>query len=154
MEFGATGVVAGPADAFSFGGTARVKRIAGKTGVDVVFDPVGGRFAEPAVRSLGWHGRYLVIGFAGGEIPKIPLNLPLLSERAIVGVYWGAWAARSPEVNHANLAQMLDWVRTGRLKPLVSRSYPLARAADALEALAQRRVHGKVVLVTHSQDTD
>ncbi|MGB8434997.1 MAG: NADPH:quinone oxidoreductase family protein [Burkholderiales bacterium] len=131
-----------------------LKRIRGKAGVNVVFDPVGGRFAEPAVRSLGWRGRYLVIGFTGGEIPKIPLNLALLSERTIVGVYWGAWAARDPQANHANLTQVLDWVRAGRLKPLVSSTFPLARAADALDALVQRRVHGKVVLVTSSQSTD
>jgi len=131
-----------------------LKRIGGKAGVNVVFDPVGARFAEPAVRSLGWRGRYLVIGFTGGEIPKIPLNLPLLSERSIVGVYWGAWAARDPEANCANFAKVLEWVQAGRLKPLVSGTFPLARAADALEALAQRRVHGKVVLVTSLQGTD
>jgi NADPH2:quinone reductase len=124
-----------------------LKQARGATGVDVVYDPVGARFAEPAVRSLGWRGRYLVVGFAGGEIPRIPLNLPLLMERSIVGVYWGAWSARDPDANHANLARVLEGITAGKLKPLVSRSFPLARAADALEDLAHRRVLGKVVLV-------
>ena len=126
---------------------AALKRVNGGDGIDVVYDPVGARFAEPAVRSLGWHGRYLVIGFAGGEIPRIPLNLPLLMERSIVGVYWGAWSAREPEANRANLSRVLGWMAAGRLKPLVSRTFPLASAADALEELANRRVLGKVVLV-------
>jgi NADPH:quinone reductase len=124
-----------------------LKRACGATGVDVVYDPVGARFAEPALRSLAWRGRYLVVGFAGGEIPRIPLNLPLLMERSIVGVYWGAWSARDPAANHANLARVLDGIAAGELKPLVSRTFPLGRAADALEELANRRVLGKVVLV-------
>jgi NADPH2:quinone reductase len=125
-----------------------LKRAGGTAGIDVVYDPVGARFAEPAMRSLAWRGRYLVIGFAGGEIPRLPLNLALLSERSIVGVYWGAWSAREPESNRANLARVLDWIMQGKAKPLVSRTFPLARAADALNDLANRRVLGKVVLVT------
>jgi NADPH2:quinone reductase len=124
-----------------------LKRVTAGEGVDVVYDPVGARFAEPAIRSLAWRGRYLVIGFAGGEIPRIPLNLPLLMERSIVGVYWGAWSAREPDANHANLARVLEGITAGKLEPLVSRSFPLARAADALEELANRRVLGKVVLL-------
>jgi len=125
-----------------------LKRLTGGKGVDVVYDPVGARFAEPAVRSLAWRGRYLVIGFAGGDIPRIPLNLALLMERSLVGVYWGAWTAREPEANRANLAQVLDWIVAGRLRPLVSRALPLERAAAALAELADRRVLGKIVLVT------
>jgi len=125
-----------------------LKRAGADKGVDVVFDPVGGRFAEPAVRSLAWRGRYLVIGFTGGEIPKIPLNLPLLMERSILGVYWGAWAAREPEANRANLAKVVDWIMAGKLKPLVSKTFPFARAANALEELTSRRALGKIVLVT------
>lgn len=126
---------------------AALKQVGADKGIDVVYDPVGGRFAEPAVRSLAWRGRYLVIGFAGGEIPKIPLNLPLLMERSILGVYWGAWSAREPEANRANLAQVLDLTMQGKLKPLVSKTYPLARAGDALEELSSRRAVGKIVLV-------
>jgi len=126
---------------------AALKREGGARGIDVVYDPVGARFAEPAMRSLAWRGRYLVIGFAGGEIPRLPLNLALLMERSIVGVYWGAWSAREPEANRANLARVLDWIMQGKVKPLVSKTFPLARAADALDDLANRRVLGKVVLV-------
>lgn len=125
-----------------------LKRLTGGKGVDVAYDPVGARFAEPAIRSLAWRGRYLVIGFAGGDIPRIPLNLPLLMERAIIGVYWGAWTAREPDANRANLAQVLEWVAAGRLKPLVSRAFPLEQATAALAELANRRVLGKIVLVT------
>lgn len=125
-----------------------LQRVTGSRGVDVVYDPVGARFAEPAIRSLAWRGRYLVIGFAGGEIPRIPLNLALLMERSIIGVYWGAWTAREPEANRANLAQVLEWIVAGKLKPLVSRAFPLEQAAAALAELANRRVLGKIVLVT------
>ena len=129
---------------------AALKRASAERGIDVVYDPVGARFAEPAVRSLAWRGRYLVIGFAGGEIPRIALNLPLLMERSIVGVYWGAWTAREPEANRANLAKVLDWMMQGRLKPLVSKTFPLARAADALDDLVNRRALGKIVLVANA----
>jgi len=131
-----------------------LKRVSADKGIDVVYDPVGARFAEPAVRSLAWRGRYLVIGFAGGEIPRIPLNLPLLMERSIVGVYWGAWSAREPEANRANLAKVLDWIMQGRLKPLVSKTFPLARAADALEELTSRRALGKIVLTVGADEVN
>jgi NADPH:quinone reductase len=131
-----------------------LKRVAADKGVDVVYDPVGARFAEPAVRSLAWRGRYLVIGFAGGEIPKIPLNLPLLMERSIVGVYWGAWTAREPEANRTNLALVLDWIMHGKLKPLVSKTFPLGRAVDALDELTGRRALGKIVLVVGADGAD
>lgn len=125
-----------------------VKRLTGGKGVDVVYDPVGDRFAEPAFRSLGWHGRYLVIGFAGGEIPRIPLNLALLMERSIVGVFWGEFTRRDPQANAANMRELMQWILAGRLKPLVSAAYPLERAADALADMMNRKVLGKVVLVT------
>lgn len=125
-----------------------VKRLTDGKGVDVVYDPVGDRFAEPAFRSLGWHGRYLVIGFAGGEIPRIPLNLALLMERSIVGVFWGEFTRRDPKANAANMREVMQWILAGRLKPLVSAAYPLERATDALVALMNRKVLGKVVLVT------
>jgi NADPH2:quinone reductase len=117
-------------------------------GVDVVYDPVGGPYSEPALRSMAWEGRFLVIGFAAGDIPKIPLNLTLLKGCQIVGVFWGAFTARDPKGNQANLKELADWYVAGKIKPLVSASYPLERAADALNDMANRKVKGKVVLVT------
>jgi NADPH2:quinone reductase len=117
-------------------------------GVDVVYDPVGGELSEPALRALRPGGRHLVVGFAGGEIPKIALNLPLLKECSIVGVQWGVWARREPEAHRASIETLLDWWREGAVRPHVYRTYPLERAVDALEDLAARRVRGKAVLVT------
>jgi NADPH:quinone reductase len=124
-----------------------IARATGKQGPDVVFDPVGGRFAEPAFRSIGWAGRYLVIGFAGGDIPAIPLNLPLLKGASIVGVFWGAHTRREKERNRADVEQMLDWIARGKLRPLVSRTYTLDQVPQALADMAARRVTGKVVVV-------
>lgn len=125
-----------------------VKRLTDGEGVDVVFDPVGGKYSEPAVRGMAWKGRYLVVGFAAGEIPKIPLNLALLKGCAIVGVFWGEFARREHGLNVANLKALTEWLRSGKIKPLVSDTYPLERAADALNDLMNRKVHGKVVLVS------
>jgi NADPH2:quinone reductase len=125
----------------------RIKALTAGNGVDVVYDPVGGAYAEPALRGMAWGGRYLVIGFAAGEIPRIPLNLPLLKGCAVVGVFWGSFAAREPEANRANLRQLLAWLESGEIKPLVSASYPLAEAPTALRALLDRRVTGKLVLI-------
>ena len=126
----------------------RIKEITGGAGADVVYDPVGGAFAEPALRSTGWNGRYLVIGFAAGDIPKIPLNLALLKGCSIVGVFWGAHVQREPKLNAENLRTLVGWWAEGRIKPLVSQTYPLARAADALNDMLHRKVRGKVVLLT------
>ena len=117
-------------------------------GVDVVYDPVGGHYSELALRSIAWEGRFLVIGFAAGDIPKIPLNLTLLKSCQIVGVFWGAFTARNPGRHKEHLAELMDWYLAGKLKPLVSETYPLERAADALNDMANRKVKGKVVLVT------
>jgi NADPH2:quinone reductase len=125
-----------------------VKRITAGKGVDVVYDPVGDKYAEPAMRDLAWGGRYLVIGFAGGEIPKIALNLPLLKGFSIVGVFWGNFTRKEPQKNEANVRELLAWIAGGKLKPLVSAAYPLAQAAQALKDVMERRVKGKVVLVT------
>jgi len=125
----------------------RVRELTDNKGVDVVYDPVGGAYAEPAVRSLAFGGRYLVIGFASGEIPKIPLNLLLLKVSSLVGVFWGAFAKAQPARNAANLAGLLGWYVEGRLKPHVSGTYPLASYGEALEAVVNRRVLGKAVLV-------
>jgi NADPH2:quinone reductase len=125
----------------------RVKALTEGRGVDVIYDPVGGKHAEPALRSMAWKGRYLVVGFAAGEIPKIPLNLALLKGCAILGVFWGDFAAREPQANMANGMQLFQWLMQGELKPHVSQRYPLEKAGEALRALMERRVTGKIVLV-------
>jgi NADPH2:quinone reductase len=124
----------------------RVRQIAGERGVDVVYDPVGGPLSEPALRSTGWRGRFLVIGFASGDIPRLPLNLALLKGSSIVGVYWGDWMRREPERARAEMGELLGWLRDGRVKPHVSGRYPLARTADALVAMTRRSVTGKIVV--------
>jgi NADPH2:quinone reductase len=124
----------------------RIKEVTGGRGPDVIYDAVGGRFTEPALRSIAWRGRLLVVGFAAGEIPKIPLNLTLLKGCAIVGVYWGEFARKEPERFAARVQQLGQWHKEGRLKPHVSETMPLERAAEALNLLAARRVKGKLVL--------
>jgi NADPH:quinone reductase len=123
-----------------------LKRLGGERGVDVVYDPVGGRHAEPALRSLGWLGRYLVVGFAAGEIPKIPLNLALLKSCDIRGVSWGAWTSREPLKQRALMADILQWTAEGSLSAHVQAVYPLAEVARALDVLAARKAMGKIVL--------
>jgi NADPH2:quinone reductase len=123
-----------------------LKRLGGARGVDVVYDPVGGAYAEPAVRSLGWEGRYLVIGFAAGEIPKIPLNLVLLKSCDIRGVLWGAWVTRDPKGQRALLNDIVRWSVENKLSAHVHAAYPLAETAKALTAIADRKVMGKIVL--------
>ena len=125
----------------------RVRALTDDRGVDVVYDPVGGSYTAAASRGVAWNGRYLVIGFAAGEISHIPLNLPLLKGYSIVGVYWGAFAQREPAANAANMKQLTDWVASGRLAPLISARYPLEQAIDALFAMMRREVAGKVVIV-------
>ncbi|MBM3555298.1 MAG: NADPH:quinone oxidoreductase family protein [Alphaproteobacteria bacterium] len=124
-----------------------IKRAAGKAGIDVVYDAVGGKYSEPALRSLNWRGRFLVIGFAAGDIPKVPLNLALLAERLIIGVFWGAWRTRNPDGEAGNMAEVAGWIRSGKLKPLISGRYPLSRADQALKDMAARKVQGKIVVV-------
>ncbi len=125
---------------------ARVRELTDGAGADVVYDPVGGAYSEPALRATAWNGRYLVIGFAAGEIPRVPLNLPLLRGCSIVGVFWGSFVAHQPEQHRRNVAELTEWWRSGRLAPHVFSSYPLERAADAFRDLAERRVLGKVVV--------
>ncbi len=124
----------------------RLKALVGEKGVDVVYDPVGGPYAEPAIRSTAWRGRYLIVGFAHGEIPRIPLNLMLLKGSSLVGVYWGDWTRREPAAAAAGMTELLGWLADGRLKPHVSGRYPLAGAAEAIAALAGRKVTGKLVV--------
>ena len=124
----------------------RIKALTSGNGLDVVYDPVGGPSAEVALRGTGWQGRYLVIGFASGEIPRIPLNLVLLKGSQIVGVFWGSFAARDPARNREHCAQIFDWIASGKLRPAVDAVLPLERAGEALERLEQRKVKGKLVV--------
>jgi NADPH:quinone reductase len=123
-----------------------LKTIGGERGIDVVYDPVGGPYAEPAVRSLGWEGRYLVVGFAAGEIPKLPLNLVLLKSCDIRGVLWGAWVRREPQAQRALMTDIVGWCAEGKLSAHVHAVYPLEETAAALKAIADRKVMGKILL--------
>jgi NADPH2:quinone reductase len=125
----------------------QLKALTKGNGVDVIYDPVGGSLAEPALRGIAWQGRYLVIGFAAGEIPKIPLNLVLLKGCQIVGVFWGSFAMREPAKNHAHAEQLFAWVAEGKLRPAIDATFPFTQAAEALRRIEQRQVKGKVVLV-------
>ena len=126
---------------------ARLKEITGDKGVDVVCDPVGGAYAETALRSTAWRGRYLVIGFAAGEIPKIPLNLPLLKGCSIVGVFWGDFMRREPQHGARDLLQLAAWLREEKIRPVISARYPLAEGRDALRHVFERRAVGKILIV-------
>jgi len=124
----------------------RIKALTAGRGADVVYDPVGGPYSEPAFRSIAWRGRLLVVGFAAGEIPRLPLNLALLKGASVVGVFWGDFARREPKQFAASVRQLGSWFREGRLRPHVSRTFPLEQAGEALKLLAARQVKGKIVL--------
>jgi NADPH:quinone reductase len=124
----------------------RVKALTGGRGVDVVYDPVGDRYAEPAFRSIAWNGRYLVVGFAGGVIPSLPLNLPLIKGASIVGVFWGAFTQAEPALHRENMAELLEWYNTGRLRPHVSKHFTLDEGPAAIRWMMDRKATGKVVL--------
>lgn len=123
-----------------------IKSLTDGRGPDVVYDPVGGDLAEPVFRSIAWRGRYLVIGFAQGQIPALPLNLPLLKGASIVGVFWGEFARREPQHNAAALAQLAAWYAQGKVKPVIEHELPMQQLPAAFELMASRRVRGKVVL--------
>ena len=123
-----------------------LRRATDGKGPDVIYDPVGGPYSEPALRAIGWEGRFLVVGFAAGDIPKLPLNLVLLKNCDVRGVFWGAWSEREPEAHRANIAQLLTWCADGKLAVHIHRIFPLAQTAQALKALAGRSVMGKVIL--------
>lgn len=125
----------------------RIKALTGGKGPDVIFDPVGGHYAEPAFRSIAWRGRYLVVGFANGDIPKLPFNLPLLKGAALVGVFWGDFIKREPNVSHADVQVMAQWMRNGKIRPHISARYPLDQTAQALRDMADRKVTGKVLII-------
>ncbi len=124
---------------------ARVREITGK-GADICYDPVGDKFTEPALRSLKWGGRHLVIGFAGGEIPKVAFNWMLLKELDVRGIHWGAWIPRNPKAHMENMMELMQMYEQGKIKPRVSGTHKLEDFADAMRALEERRVMGKVVL--------
>jgi NADPH2:quinone reductase len=125
---------------------AALKALGGEHGIDVVYDPIGDKYAEPALRSLAWLGRYLVVGFAAGEIPKLPLNLMLLKGCDVRGVFWGSWTERDPDGHRSNMADLMRWCAEGKVSGHVHAAYPLADAAQALNDIAGRKVMGKVVL--------
>ncbi len=124
-----------------------IKRLTDGQGVDVIYDPVGGALFDQAVRGLAWNGRLLVVGFASGTIPQLPVNLALLKGAAVLGVFWGAFAQRQPEDNAANFRQLFAWHAEGKLKPLVSQTFTLAEGGAAIERLAQRQAVGKLVVM-------
>lgn len=124
----------------------RVRELTDGKGINVVYDPVGGKFSEPALRSLSWKGRFLVIGFASGDIPRIPLNLVMLKVISIVGVFWGAFNEREPQRSRENIQELLSWLVEGKIRPNVSATYSLERAPDALYDMMNRKVQGKVVV--------
>lgn len=124
----------------------RLKELTGGNGPDVIYDPVGGEYAEPAFRSIGWRGRYLVIGFANGEIPRLPLNLTLLKGASLIGVFWGSFTQREPENFRRDVRDMFELMQQGVLKPHISAHYPLAEARQALNDMMNRKVTGKVVI--------
>src|SRR5438034_8478388 len=125
---------------------SRIRELTGGVGADVVYDAVGGAYSEPALRSMAWDGRFLVIGFAAGTIPKVPLNLALLKSCDIVGVFWGAFVGRERDRHRQNVEELIGWWRDGKLRPHVSSTYPLERAAEAIRELADRKAKGKVVV--------
>lgn len=124
----------------------RVKALTGGKGPDVIYDPVGGDFAEPAFRSIAWRGRYLVVGFASGPIPNLPLNLPLLKGASLVGVFWGDFARREPQANAAMMAELAKWYAQGKIKPVIDRTMPMSELKAAYAHMGSRGVMGKLVM--------
>ncbi|HEY9233858.1 MAG TPA: zinc-binding dehydrogenase, partial [Phenylobacterium sp.] len=125
---------------------ALFKEAGGEHGFDVIYDAIGGDYAEPALRSIAWEGRYLVIGFAAGDIPRIPLNLTLLKGCEIVGVFWGTWVARNPKLFAKSVDELMKLYLDGKVKPHVSERFPLERGGDAIAHLGSRKAMGKVVV--------
>jgi NADPH2:quinone reductase len=128
----------------------RVKEITKGKGVDVIYDPVGDKYAEQALRAIAWKGRYLVVGFAAGEIPRIPLNLALLKGCEIVGVFWGAFVKKEPQQNAQNLMTIIQWFAEGKLKARIHGKYPLEKVKEAMQAMVNKEVKGKIVLIPSS----
>ena len=124
-----------------------IKALTGGKGPDVIYDPVGGDFAEPAFRSIAWRGRYLVVGFAAGPIPALPFNLALLKGASIVGVFWGDFSRREPKANAAMMAELATWYSQGKIKPVIDRTMPMAELKAAYAHMGSRNVMGKLVMV-------
>jgi len=124
-----------------------VKAATGGKGPDVIYDPVGGDFTEPAFRSIGWRGRYLVVGFAAGAIPALPLNLMLLKGASLVGVFWGDFARREPAANADMLAELARWYIDGKIKPIIDRTLPMSQLKQGYAHMGSRGVKGKIVMV-------
>jgi NADPH2:quinone reductase len=136
----------GPFDAMGVRSLAGLfKAAVGESGANLVFDPVGGDYTDPALRAIAWGGRYLVVGFPAG-VPRLPLNLPLLKSCDLVGVFYGAHALREPEHNRASVARLLGWLEEGRIRPRISEQFPLERASEAIARLAAREAVGKLVV--------
>lgn len=127
-----------------------IKKLTDGKGPDVVYDPVGGSIAEPVFRSIAWRGRYLVIGFAGGPIPNLPLNLPLLKGASIVGVFWGDYARREPKANASMLQTLAGWYMQGKIKPVIDQTLPMSELKAAYALMGQRQVKGKLVMVNQT----
>ncbi len=127
-----------------------IKAIVGERGVDVVLDPVGGRYTEAAFRSLGWNGRHLVVGFTAGEIPRLPLNLPLLKGASVIGVSWDTYSRKFPEGGARNIRELAEAIAGGKLLPAIASEYPLEKAKEALEDVRERRVIGKALVLCRS----
>jgi NADPH:quinone reductase-like Zn-dependent oxidoreductase len=148
-EAGADDAIVYPREPFDRDGQKALadlfKRAVGPAGADVIYDPVGGDYAEPALRSIAWEGRYLVVGFPAG-IPRLPLNLTLLKSCDVCGVFWGAFAMRDPTANAAHVAELFRLWDEGKISPRVSATYPLERAGEAIAALSSRQVIGKLVV--------
>jgi NADPH2:quinone reductase len=125
---------------------ATLKEMTGGKGIDVIYDPVGGDYAEPCIRNLAWNGRYLVIGFASGPIPKIPLNLALLKGASLVGVFWGRFAGEEPQVNMKNVEELWELFESGKLSPIVTDCYPIEQYEEAFNCMLERRARGKVII--------
>ena len=151
---GADAVIVYPRDLDKDGARAFTDRIRAEAGgpIDVVYDPVGGPYAEPSLRALGWDGRHLVVGFPAG-IPRIPLNLPLLKSCSIVGVFWGAFIENFPESNRANVEELIEYWRQGLVRPLISARFPLERGGEAIAQLGSRAAIGKIVVLVDAPDT-
>jgi NADPH2:quinone reductase len=150
LSRGATSGVVYPKGPFDRDGQkalgALFKDAVGPNGADVIYDAIGDAYAEPALRSIAWEGKYLVVGFAAGEIPKIPLNLALLKGCDIVGVFWGAWVGKNPKKHQESVAQLLQMYADGKIRPHVSETFPLADGSKAIAHLASRKAMGKVVV--------
>ena len=130
---------------------SRVKALTGGRGVDVIYDPVGDKLADPAFRTIAWEGRYLVIGFAGGQIPAIPLNLPLVKGASIVGVFWGDFVSRNPAEHHRNMDELYAMHAEGKLRPHISARFELAQGGEAIRLMMERKVTGKVVVTCNPE---